>query len=194
MRGSLRLLAKVQPGRLLESNAPTGITGLLTHPHPRPTLIYTYKQILSKLKAVPESSVYRQSTEATTRSRLKIVEDTVPAGYEAWQTRVKEKIAQNPEAYKHATLEDGSLAFTVPPSDRDEEGMKKRTAPFQEGAYSEASAKAKTEAIKAEEEEVDSQKGPTIEELEVEPPLDADQYGYSSISNLQELTGTLPES
>ena len=178
MRSSLRLLAKVQPGRLLESNAPTGITGLLNHPHPRPTLIYTYNQVLSKLQSVPESSVYRQSTEATTRSRLKVVQDTIPAGYEEWQARVQAQIAKDPEAYKQVTLKDGNLSFFVPPPNLDDEGLKKRTAPRQEGAYTEAQANEKAEAIRLEEEEINTVQGPTPGDLELEPPLNAEQYDY----------------
>ena len=46
MRNSLRLLAKVKPGKFLEANTPTGLTGLTTHPAPRPALILTYRETL----------------------------------------------------------------------------------------------------------------------------------------------------
>ena len=180
MRTTVRLLAKVQPSvKVLEANAPTGLTGLLTHPHPRPALIYTYQAILSKLKSIPESSVYRQSTEATTRSRLKIVEATKPAGYEAWAARVKAEIAKNPDAYKHVRSVDGSLAF----SQLDEvEGSDigswdgKPKEPLPEGAYSEAAANMKGQAVQADEEVEAAVAGPEPSDLEHEPALDADQY------------------
>src|SRR6266487_2308508 len=68
MRATSRLFASVKSGRFLEPNTQTGLTGLLTHPSPRPTLIFVYNSILDKLKALPETSVYRQSTESLTKS------------------------------------------------------------------------------------------------------------------------------
>jgi NADH dehydrogenase (ubiquinone) 1 alpha subcomplex subunit 5 len=73
-------------------------------------LIYLYTSTLEKLKAFPESSAYRQSTEALTRHRLQIVESTKPAGYEAWLERVKKAVAAEPERFASLRLADGSYA------------------------------------------------------------------------------------
>lgn len=109
MRATLRLLANVKP-RYLEPFTPTGITGLVTHPSPRPTLIYLYRSTLSKLSEFPESSVYRQSTEALTRQRLQIVESTKPPGYDEWLERVKKTVGAEPERFASLRVEDGSYA------------------------------------------------------------------------------------
>ncbi|KAF7590535.1 hypothetical protein BBP40_002676 [Aspergillus hancockii] len=110
MRSTLRLLANVKPARYLEPFAPTGLAGLQTHPSPRPTLIYLYTTTLQKLKLFPESSVYRQSTEALTRQRLQIVESTKPPGYEAWLERVKKTVGAEPERFASLLRKDGSYA------------------------------------------------------------------------------------
>lgn len=175
MRGTLRLLAKIQPGKFLEVNSPTGLTGILTHPQPRSTLIYTYNQILNKLKALPESSVYRQSTEALTKSRLKIVESTKPAGYEEWLSRVKAEVEKNPAAYAHVMQKDGSIAFSEAFETTSEVWDGEKREVYQEGAYSEAAANLKGQAVKAEEERQQVEEPPRPSELEQEPPLDADQ-------------------
>lgn len=113
MRSTLRLLANVKPARYLEPFAPTGLTGLVTHPSPRPTLIYLYTTTLQKLNAFPESSAYRQSTEALTRHRLQIVESTKPPGYEAWLERVKKAIGTEPERFASLLRPDGSYAAAM---------------------------------------------------------------------------------
>lgn len=101
MRAALRLFAAVKPvGRVLEPGAPTGLTGLLTHAAPRSTLVYLYSKTLDKLSQFPESSVYRQSTEALARHRLSIVERMVPAGLAEWKERVQKEISANPEAFE----------------------------------------------------------------------------------------------
>lgn len=96
MRTTSRLFATVKPGRFLEPGNPTGLTGLFTHPSPRSTLIATYNATLDKLQQLPEHSVYRQSTEAVTRHRLKVIETTKPEGYEEWVKRAEEKISAKP--------------------------------------------------------------------------------------------------
>jgi len=108
MRPTLRLLANVKSARYLESLAPTGLTGLLTHPSPRPTLIFLYTSTLEKLKSLPESSVYRQATEALTRHRLRIIESTKPPGYDAWLERVKGTVAAQPDRFRILRHPDGS--------------------------------------------------------------------------------------
>jgi NADH dehydrogenase (ubiquinone) 1 alpha subcomplex subunit 5 len=99
MRGTSRLLASVKPSRFLEAGTPTGLTGLYTHAAPRSTLIYLYSSTLDKLKQFPESSVYRQSTEALTKHRLKIVSSVVPQGYEEWSAKAKKLVAEHPEVF-----------------------------------------------------------------------------------------------
>ncbi|KAF2824534.1 hypothetical protein CC86DRAFT_395695 [Ophiobolus disseminans] len=96
MRAAARLLASVKPGQFLEAGAPTGLTGLLTHPSPRSTLLYHYNATLDKLKQIPESSVYRQSTETLTRHRLKVIEESKPSGWDAWQEKIKAQIGEDP--------------------------------------------------------------------------------------------------
>lgn len=194
MRASLRLLAKVQAGKFLEVNAPTGLTGILTHPQPRSALLYTYNQILKKLQALPQSSVYRQSTEAITKSRLKIIQDTKPAGYEEWLSRVRAEVEKNPAAYSHVMQKDGSIAFAEPSRTTSDvwDGQSREALP--EGAYSKDAANLKGEAIKAEEERQNVQHPPSPSELEPEPPLDVDQYvhGLSDLENeLNTLLGSM---
>ncbi|RHZ70680.1 hypothetical protein CDV55_108561 [Aspergillus turcosus] len=110
MRSTFRLLANVKSARYLEPFAPTGLTGLVTHPSPRPTLIYLYRTTLHNLKSFPESSVYRQSTEALTRHRLQIVESVKPPGYDAWLERAKKAVAAEPERFASLRLPDGTYA------------------------------------------------------------------------------------
>lgn len=58
------------------SGIPTGLTGLYQHPNPRPALISLYNHTLKFLNSeFPKDSVYKQSVEAMTRNRLKIVEE-----------------------------------------------------------------------------------------------------------------------
>lgn len=55
---------------------PTGITGLYQHPNPRPALISLYKHTLQVLdQQFPKDSIYKQSVEALTKNRLKVVEE-----------------------------------------------------------------------------------------------------------------------
>ncbi|EKD19639.1 uncharacterized protein L3040_002018 [Drepanopeziza brunnea f. sp. 'multigermtubi'] len=99
MRRTFRQLAAVKPSRYLEAGAPTGLAGLFTHPAPRSTLIYLYTSTLDKLQAFPESSLYRQSTEAVTKHRLAIVSSVEPEGYRAWADKAKQTIAAHPEVF-----------------------------------------------------------------------------------------------
>lgn len=69
LRQAQEVLVKAASGK------PTGITGIYQHPNPRPALISLYSHTLMVLKdKFPETSVYRQSVEALTRNRLKVVE------------------------------------------------------------------------------------------------------------------------
>ena len=118
MRFTLRLLANVKPGagRYLEPGNPTGLTGLMTHPSPRSTLLYLYSATLDKLQKLPDHSVYRQSTEALTRHRMRILENIKPAGWEEWAKKAQEKVDQHPEIFRkggsrHVFGEAGGNAF-----------------------------------------------------------------------------------
>ncbi len=99
MRRTSKLLAAVKPARYLQAGTPTGLTGLVTHPAPRSTLIYLYSRTLDKLKELPVSSVYRQSTEALTKHRLKIISSAIPAGYKEWAAQARKIIAEHPEVF-----------------------------------------------------------------------------------------------
>ncbi|CAL5869617.1 uncharacterized protein PFLUO_LOCUS3847 [Penicillium psychrofluorescens] len=112
MRSTLRLLANVKP-RYLEPFAPTGLTGLVTHPSPRPTLIYLYSNTLQKLKEFPDSSAYRQSVEALTRHRLQIVESQKPPGFEEWLARVKQAVGAEPDRFAQLQRKDGAFAYAA---------------------------------------------------------------------------------
>lgn len=103
-------MANVKP-RYLEPFAPTGLTGLTTHPSPRPTLIYLYTTILQKLQSFPETSAYRQSVEALSRHRLQIVESKKPPGFDEWLERVKKTVGAEPERFAQLQRSDGSFAF-----------------------------------------------------------------------------------
>lgn len=175
MRATLRLLANVKSARFLEPFTPTGLTGLTTHPSPRPTLIYLYTTTLEKLKAFPESSVYRQSTEALTRHRLNIVESAKPPGFDAWLQRVKTAIAEDPERFKPALRSDGTYAafqLEDKKAGRDVEDGEVVT-PQQEGAYlNEAEMEARFQQVKTEAQKVADPKF----HWEAEPALEAAQY------------------
>ncbi|KNG51998.1 nadh-ubiquinone oxidoreductase kda subunit [Stemphylium lycopersici] len=119
MRAAFRLLASVKPGQFLEAGTPTGLTGLLTHPSPRSSLLYHYNATLDKLKQIPESSVYRQSTEALTRHRLSIVEQSTPAGWKEWQEKIKLLISEDPTNFQTFETSGGQTVFLPPQEDVD---------------------------------------------------------------------------
>ncbi|KAJ9635800.1 hypothetical protein H2201_000206 [Coniosporium apollinis] len=183
MRPALRLLAAVKSSRFLESGAPTGLTGLFTHPSPRSTLMYLYSGTLDKLKAVPEYSVYRQSTEALTRHRLAIIESVKPEGFDQWAARVRKQIEAHPDAFeKHGTGVKHSAAgkdfvttrYAEEVDEREEEwDSEPIEAPELEGVRNSVERKGQAEAM---------QKEPAMAEtvarefmLEPEPPLTIEQ-------------------
>ncbi|KAI0132710.1 ETC complex I subunit conserved region-domain-containing protein [Xylariales sp. AK1849] len=96
MRRTLRLLASVKPVRYLEAGNPTGLTGLYTHSSPRSSLLYLYSTTLEKLKAAPETSLYRQSIEALTKHRMAIVAAAEPPGHKEWQEKASKILQENP--------------------------------------------------------------------------------------------------
>ncbi|KAI3400700.1 hypothetical protein diail_2412 [Diaporthe ilicicola] len=112
MRGTLRLLASVKPVRFLEPGVPTGLTGLRTNPSPRSTLLFLYSSTLERIKAVPETSVYRQSVEAVTKHRLSLVQSVKPAGYDEWLAKARQILEKHPEHFQETARKtaDGSLA------------------------------------------------------------------------------------
>ncbi|KAL6244300.1 hypothetical protein RBB50_008542 [Rhinocladiella similis] len=182
MRPTSRLFATVKSAKkFLEPNTPTGLTGLTTHPSPRPALIYTYRQTLKKLEQIPKSSVYRQSVEALTKQRLEIVEAQRPEGYEKWLERVRKQIEANPAAYGNLLNADGSLGSEKAhvTSVDNWDGLITRQDALQEGTNSLAEAERKAKSVIAEAQVVDKEaaegKLPTVEDLEVEPPLTTEQ-------------------
>ncbi|KAL7895404.1 ETC complex I subunit conserved region domain-containing protein [Trichoderma sp. SZMC 28014] len=108
MRPTLRALANY-----LEPGTPTGLTGLWTHKTPRSTLLYLYSTTLNRLQSIPETSLYRQSVEATTKHRMSLVEKFTPPGYEEWAVKAKELMRKNPHQFEAASDRvDGSGART----------------------------------------------------------------------------------
>jgi len=105
MRPALRLFAVVRG--TVGPGTPTGLTGLLTHPAPRSTLMYLYSTTLTKLQQIPESSVYRQSVEALTKKRLAIVESQTAPGHYAWLDSMRFKIEQFQNQQKEQGLDVG---------------------------------------------------------------------------------------
>jgi NADH dehydrogenase (ubiquinone) 1 alpha subcomplex subunit 5 len=120
MRAAFRLLASVKPGQFLEAGTPTGLTGLLTHPSPRSSLLYHYNATLDKLKKIPESSVYRQSTEALTKHRLAVIEQSKPAGWDQWQESIMMKVAEDPDNYQVLGTSGGQTIVLPPQNEVDE--------------------------------------------------------------------------
>lgn len=190
MRAAFRLLANVPPQRFLEPGAPTGLTGLFTHATPRSTLMYVYHTTLEKLKAFPESSVYRQSTEALTKHRLQIIESAKPEGLEAWQERVRNLVEQHPDAFRKVTSLSDKSQFNFVYKDHAKQGMDTQEwddeplqKPEPEGPRS-LTERAGQHAALSTNASADSAK---IPRLEPEPPLTSDQsvnciLPHSSIS------------
>lgn len=113
MRRTLRLLANVKPVRYLEPGVPTGLTGVNTHPSPRSTLLYLYTTTLDKLKAAPQSSLYRQSIEALTTHRMNIVAAAEPPGHKEWQAKAAKLVEEHPEGFEMKQSGTGGLSQVV---------------------------------------------------------------------------------
>lgn len=182
MRPSTRLYATVKSAaRYLEANTPTGLTGLPTHPSPRPALLYTYNKTLEKLRQLPKSSVYRQSCEALTKHRLQIVQDALPPGYEEWLQRTKQLIESDPR-FRRFVNADGTIAHEefVTKQRENWDGLYSKKDAQPEGSNTQSQAEAKAALHKADLERLDreAKEGPEvrISDLETEPALTADQY------------------
>lgn len=188
MQRTFRLLASVKPARYLEPGVPTGLTGLYTHGSPRSTLIYLYTSTLDKLKAVPESSLYRQSVEALTKHRMSIVESAKPPGYDEWVAKAKKQMSEHPESFNVKSLgsvdgarairvERGGMSFVIRhlPQEKDiryeEWDGEIDEGPELEGPRSEEERK--DQVLLAERKSLDE-----VEQIhwEPEPQLTADQY------------------
>jgi NADH dehydrogenase (ubiquinone) 1 alpha subcomplex subunit 5 len=163
MRPTTRLWATVNKAtsRTLAPGQPTGLTGLLTHPAPRSTLIYLYSNTLSKLEKIPESSVYRQATEALTKKRLAIIKAVKPEGYDAWNERVQFELAKLDESSDGGNLTYDGQRFVLTQmyikqkDDRKNEYQGRTPFAFSAGQVTEEMAK--TEQRKYEEWEKHSQ-------------------------------------
>jgi NADH dehydrogenase (ubiquinone) 1 alpha subcomplex subunit 5 len=190
MRRTFRQLAAVKPTRYLEPGAPTGLTGLFTHPAPRSRLVYLYSSTLEKLSQFPTSSLYRQSTEALTKHRLEIITAAVPEGHAEWSERVKKTIAEHPEVFntpegavphdanKHVKVSKGGKLFVVSQVEREVDDLKEEwdneqdTVGFSAGGMSEEDA---ARGIDVGDQERPGSDTKTVQ-LEKEPQLTADQY------------------
>ncbi|KAI9710080.1 MAG: hypothetical protein M1820_002882 [Bogoriella megaspora] len=183
MRSAIRLLAAVK-SQFLEAGTPTGLTGLYTHPSPRGSLTYLYTSTLDKLKHIPESSVYRQSTEALLKHRLSLVDSVKPEGYAEWEGRVKKLLDEHPEltgpngiGVKHS--HDGREFISFRPKGEEDdritewEGQAEGMEPALEGTRTEEERKNQFEEDIAQ--AVNTPFG--LPELELEPPLTREQIG-----------------
>jgi NADH dehydrogenase (ubiquinone) 1 alpha subcomplex subunit 5 len=187
MRATLRLLATAQKAKFLTPGAPTGLTGLFTHPAPRSALIYLYSKTLDRLAKLPEESVYRTATEALTKQRLQIVQSVVPEGFEAWQKKVAETVKAHPEVFaagggydkgRNVAETFGGKTFVSSSArktfdDRTTEWDGEVVVSNLEGTRTDAE---KTADLKGLEEERPLEETKRVE-LDEEPPLTAEQYG-----------------
>jgi NADH dehydrogenase (ubiquinone) 1 alpha subcomplex subunit 5 len=189
MRSAARLYAAVSQSapRTLQPGAPTGLTGLLTHPAPRSTLMYLYSSTLSKLQQIPESSVYRQATEALTKKRLDIIKAVKPEGYDAWNDRMQFRLHEIEEEYGQGKLTFEGQRFVLAQMFKEEKDDRLNEyggrTPFQilEGPVTQ---EMRDDEAKRFEKWLaqDKSNKPTIEP---EPLLTADQYGdYAIFSEL----------
>ncbi|EPE26063.1 NADH-ubiquinone oxidoreductase 29.9 kDa subunit [Glarea lozoyensis ATCC 20868] len=109
MRRTFRQLAAVKPSNYLEPGAPTGLTGLRTHPSPRSALVYLYSRTLDKLAQFPESSLYRQSAEALTKHRMSIVTSIKPSNFEEWKKAAQQVVEAHPDLFKTEDNVEGNI-------------------------------------------------------------------------------------
>lgn len=189
MRRTLRQLAASKPARYLEAGSPTGLTGLFTHAAPRSTLLYLYSSTLDKLAEFPESSLYRQSTEALTKHRMSIVNGIVAEGYNEWSEKAKKLIAENPEVFntpeggvahdsgKHLKETKGGLHF-VTTREEEEVDYTREEWDGEEDSGGELEGTRSTEDRKGQSVIFMERPGEDTKQMhwEPEPPLTAEQY------------------
>ena len=137
MRLSRSLLAQLTsasartPERFLTPGQPTGLTGLLTHPFPRSTLIYLYQSTLKSLATIPASSAYKTATTNLTNHRLKIVEAVQPAGYVEWRAKAQAVLDENKDAVGTEVFKYGEYAPEAFEARRfAQTGLKKDRGPY----------------------------------------------------------------
>ncbi|KAJ6262438.1 hypothetical protein Dda_3246 [Drechslerella dactyloides] len=99
MRPAVRLFQAVKGTRRLPPFSPTGIAGLPTHHHPRPTLLNIYNSTLTKLAQLPEESAYRTATEAIIKHRKRVVEEQIPAGWDNYVKDLARRGLESPPKY-----------------------------------------------------------------------------------------------
>ncbi|WFD27139.1 hypothetical protein MNAN1_002135 [Malassezia nana] len=63
--------------KFMRTKMSTDVAGLEIHPDPLPELESLYTKTLGVLKALPSSSVFRQSSEAVTEQRLSVVREAM---------------------------------------------------------------------------------------------------------------------
>ncbi|RDA90006.1 hypothetical protein CP533_5769 [Ophiocordyceps camponoti-saundersi (nom. inval.)] len=90
-------------GQQTWTGMPTGLTGLWTHDTPRSTLLFLYSKTLERLQSIPKTSLYRQSVEAVTNHRIKLVELTKPPGHQEWAARAREIVRRHPDQFRVAS-------------------------------------------------------------------------------------------
>ncbi|RPA85251.1 hypothetical protein BJ508DRAFT_412040 [Ascobolus immersus RN42] len=164
--------------------SPTGLTGVLTHPLPRTTLIALYTQTLSLLSSLPSTSVYRTSTEALTRKRLAAVESVKPYGwaeYEAKLASIKKRYGLEGAEKKG----DVSLAIAAAQMREVIREIKEEVHPEEEAMIKNLEGQEKfwdrvlgdvsTEAAKAADKASKEQLFETLKEIPREPPLSRGQ-------------------
>ena len=139
---------------------------------------------------MPESSLYRQSTEALTRHRLSIISAAEPEGHAAWSEKAQKTIVEHPEVFntpaggvphdesKHVKVTKLGQHFVVSEPElevddtREEWDSEVQTVGFSSGGMSEED-EAKDQGVMDMERPGSDTK--TVE-LDPEPQLTADQY------------------
>ena len=106
------------------------------------------------------------------------MESSKPAGYDEWLSRIQSQISADPEAYKGMKQPDGTYAHGRIPEERSEvwDGVVTRNSALDTGNFTEQAASERGRKIQDEVETAEKPELPTIDDLEIEPPLDAAQY------------------
>lgn len=147
---------------------------------------------MSKLQALPETSMYRQSVEAVTKHRMGLVEKIVPPGYEEWAAKAKELVNKNSAQFRVASGRiDGSEVRTVKLGDkifvvgRKHEDVDERIEEWDGEADEGAELEGIRTAKEREDQVVWAERKPLEDHEKVEwqdePQMTADQYVYNPI-------------